>query len=475
MEQTAGLRNWQRVLIVIMGGFILGGMWRIRGDAGFGSFWGMLCVSLAYCLFLVSVLGERKKMNYILLPLLVVSMPVTVNGWGTLNLQPAGILNGALDGATDNIFCSPVSGVFIMLCLGFCWLPFFAFLMGRYFSARQYRLRDFLLVTGIYFTVKYLFMATLAHPVLQAACGDANRLFIKGLAENGIAGNPWAVYLQHFNDAGWAKLIVGGRNYFTTVNILSSVAGTLTVMGTVLFIFKDKITAKLMFLICSSLAVSILAADIFNILGSGGYHLNTYSPPQWLMNNAWGYWEYFTGFFAGLLITAILAVQDKKSAGKNADTGEKLPRLESSKWGLFLYSLVVLCAGALSSGAVRAVQSRLAEHGIFSEEGISGAIVIPVLAVPAVLIFSVILYRNIIKKNLGQPFNAPLKIFALAATPVIFSIFVFTDLCIGYTCWDEPSRFGINFLVWLSLAVAVAGYAVLRKTLKGSVSAGGNK
>ena len=285
METTLALKNWQRAVIIIMGGFLLGGMWRMRGDAGFGSFWGMLCVSLAYCLFINSVLSSRKKMSYFLFPFLVVSMPLTVNGWGTLNLQPAGIINGAAEGAMNYIHYNPFSGVFIMLCLGFCWIPFFAFLMGRYFSEKQYRTRDFLLVILAFYAVKYLFLATLAHPLLQLTCGDAYRLFVKGLSDIGVTDSPCKIYMQHFNKVKWAEVIIGGRNYFTTVNIISSVAGTLAVMGAVLLILKDKLTAKLMLLICSVLAISILAADTFHILGSGGYHLNSFMPPLWLKNN----------------------------------------------------------------------------------------------------------------------------------------------------------------------------------------------
>jgi hypothetical protein len=468
METRVELKNWQRVVIIIMGGFLLGGMWRMRGDAGFGSFWGMLCVSLAYCLFISSVLGYRKKMNYFLFPFLVVSMPLTVNGWGTLNLQPAGILNDPVGGT---FFFNPFSGVFIMLCLGFCWIPFFAFLMGRYFSEKQYRGRDFLVVIVAFYAVKYLFLATLAHPLLQLTCGDAYRLFVKGLSDIGVTGSPWKIYLQHFNNIKWAEVITGGRNYFTSINIISSVAGTFAMMGAVLLILKDKLTVKLMLLICSALAVSILAADVFHILGSGGYHLNTFTPPQWLKNNSWGYWEYFTGFFAGLSITAILVLQDKKSGSKGAEISEKLPNLGKNKWVCYIYSLIVLCVGALSAGIVRAIASRLDQHGIFSETGIPMGITIPVLAIPTFIIFAIVLYRNIIKKMLGQPFNADFKTFALTATPIVFSIFTFIDLCVAYTCWDEPSRFGINFLVGLSLVMVIAGYLVLRNALKSSTKA----
>jgi len=358
-----------------------------------------------------------------------------------------------------------------MICLGFCWITFFAFLMGRYFSEKQYRVRDFLLVIVTFYAVKFLFLATLAHPLLQLTCGDAYRLFVKGLSDIGITDSPWKIYMQHFNKVKWAEVIIGGRNYFTTVNIISSVAGTLAVMGTVLLILKDKLTAKLMLLVCSALAVSILAADVFHILGSGGYHLNTFTPPQWLKNNSWGYWEYFTGFFAGLSITGIFVIQDKKISSKGAEISEILPDIGRYKCVSYIYFLIVFCAGALSAGIVRAIASRLDQHGIFSEAGIPMGITIPILAIPAFIIFAVVLYRNIIKKKLGQPFNADFKTFALSATPIIFSIFTFIDLCVAYTCWDELPRFGINFLVGLSLVMVIAGYLVLRKALKSSTKA----
>ena len=72
-----------KIFAVITCALMTGFMWRVRGDHGWGSMWGMFAVGVMLILFIYAVFGERKKMNYEMLPLAVFFLGITNGGWGT--------------------------------------------------------------------------------------------------------------------------------------------------------------------------------------------------------------------------------------------------------------------------------------------------------------------------------------------------------------------------------------------------------
>ena len=53
---------------VLASALMCGFMWRVRGDSGFGSMWGMFCFTVTLTLLIFALFGNRKKMSYELYP-----------------------------------------------------------------------------------------------------------------------------------------------------------------------------------------------------------------------------------------------------------------------------------------------------------------------------------------------------------------------------------------------------------------------
>ena len=79
------LSTFQKLFAVITCAVMTGFMWRVRGEHGWGSMWGMFAVGVMLILFIYAVFGERRKMNYETIPLAVFLLGITNGGWGTLN------------------------------------------------------------------------------------------------------------------------------------------------------------------------------------------------------------------------------------------------------------------------------------------------------------------------------------------------------------------------------------------------------
>lgn len=301
------LSKLQKAAAVVMGAFLMGALWRFRGEHGYGASWGLLTCGMVFLLLVFAIFGFRRKINFLIYSLTAVSFMLTTPGWGTLNSQITGVLESGVYGENGQqlrVFINPLSGLFIMLCLGFGLAAVFAFLLGYFFSGKAYGWKDILLVLGVYLAVKYITRAVVSPAVLDIVQPQAADLFAQGLQMQGIAGTPWQMYLQHYFDHPWAKAIHGGRNYFTSVNIISSAITALAVWGTVRYGLKDKIGARIMMGICAAFAFAITFADLSLFFSSGGYRMeHTYDLLFKL--SGWGMWEYFTGFFAGGLLMLI--------------------------------------------------------------------------------------------------------------------------------------------------------------------------
>ena len=295
------------IFAIVTGALIMGFLWRVRGESGWGSSWGLLNAGFVFTMYIMAVKGERKKMDIGWLSLTALSFMLTVPAWGTLLTQITGVLEKADPAVpgSEPVYVSVISAVILMLCLGFGVATLFGIMLGRGFSDKQWKLKDLIIVIAVFFVSGAIANASLSHWILDLIQPQAAELFEKGLAAASVEGDAYSVYMQHFNDISWAKKFDGGRNYFSAVQTISSAIRAICSLIAVRFIVKDKVSAKTGAVVSAAFAFSITFSDLFFYFGSGGYHMENPSPfPASVY--PWGCWEYFTGFFAGAIITAFL-------------------------------------------------------------------------------------------------------------------------------------------------------------------------
>ena len=298
---------WQKILIILIGGLLLGFLWRLRGSRGWGSEAGVFNVGFVYLLFITTVLGERKKLDLGWLSLTAMSFILTVPSWGTMVNQMSGIIRETEVEGAEHFFryISPVSGAFMICCVGFGMAGIYGILLGRGFSSHQWKLKDFLIVIGAFLISDVVSKASVSHWIVQLVQPEAVELFEEGLEIAGIEGSAYKVFMQHFADISWGKKIIGGRNYFSEIQAVSSAIRALGAIFAAGFIVKDKIAAKVGAVVCVAFGLSITVSDLFFWFANGGYRqLGTQYEGEFLY--AWSCWEYFTGFIAGVIITAVL-------------------------------------------------------------------------------------------------------------------------------------------------------------------------
>lgn len=319
-RDNSKLRN---ILLVIVGALLMGFLWRIRGTNGWGSSWGLLNAGAIFTLFAVTVVGERKKMNLGWIGVSSLTFMLTVPTWGTFLDQITGIISSDVTDDLGNVisgsrFIPVMSGVGIMLILGFGLATLWGIMLGRGLSDKQWKIKDFVLLIAVFFASMYASRATLAHTLTELIQPEALDLFKEGLFAQGIVTEDsfesiYKVYMEHFDDMSWAKKIMGGRNYFALVETISIALGGICSMIATRFVIKDKTAADMGLITSCAFAFSITLSDIFFYFGDGGYHgTQGLTVPENLA--PWSCWEYFTGFFAGAIITiALLCYKNKKA------------------------------------------------------------------------------------------------------------------------------------------------------------------
>lgn len=297
----------RKILIILIGGLLLGFLWRLRGSRGWGSEAGVFNVGFVYLLFITTVLGERKKLDLGWLSLTAMSFILTVPSWGTMVNQMSGIICETEVEGAENFFryVSPLSGAFMMCCVGLGMAGIYGVLLGRGFSSHQWRVKDFLIVIGAFLIFDVVSKASISHLIVKLVQPGAVDLLEEGLGLAGIEGSAYKVYMQHFGDISWAKKIIGGRNYFSEIQAVSSAFRALGAILAAGFIVKDKTAAKIGAVVCGAFGLSITVSNLFFYFANGGYRqLGEQYEGDFLY--AWSCWEYFTGFIAGVIITAVL-------------------------------------------------------------------------------------------------------------------------------------------------------------------------
>ncbi len=314
------------IITVLIGALLFGFLWRVRGEHGWGSSWGLLNAGVVFTLFLTVAVGERKKMNFAWTALTALSFMMTVPSWGTLLNQVSGILyreEAWTKGVTDFVYISPASAIALMLCLGFGAAAVFGIMLGRGYSEKQWKLKDFIILIAVFYIVDLVAKAGVAHWILNLIQPEASEIFADGLQKAEITDSVYKAYMAHFDNLSWAKKLDGGRNYFSSIQAISSTLRAIAALIATRFIVKDKRSAKTGAVVCGAFAFAITAADIFFYLGNGGYHMlsSSYLPESF---SAWPLWEFFTGFIAGGIITAFM-LKLKSQADLSEPVFDKLP------------------------------------------------------------------------------------------------------------------------------------------------------
>lgn len=338
------LSTIKKVFAVICGAFLIGFAWRIRGNHGFGSMWGMFCVATTILLFVYAILGKRNKMNYELLPIGVILAGITAGGWGTLNSQMDGYLSSSWNFQGEEVYryleISPYSGLAIMLLLGFGWFPLFAIALGSLFSKKKYEFKDYVIFIGIYYATYFIANLSVSHYILSVINPQAVEGATLGLIDAGHDITPMKAFITQLGSAAWAKKIPFCRNYFTSVQVISSAIGALASSLGVGIVLKDKFNAIFSTHINVACGIAITLADIPLILDSDRGFFAGVKAPGFLASSAWSTWEFFTGFFLGFGIMLVIVLLPKKYT--DSEEYEYSPLFKNKTASLLFNSLLTI-------------------------------------------------------------------------------------------------------------------------------------
>ena len=463
--QNGNLTACGKIFAVITCALMTGFMWRVRGDHGWGSMWGMFAVGVMLILFIYAVFGERKKMNYEMLPLAVFFLGITNGGWGTLNSQMEGYLTSTAaftgEEAARLVEINPVHGLFMMLFLGFGWMPLFAVIVGSLFSEKEYKLKHYIILIAVFYVTETIFRFSLSHFIIEAVHPEAVAFCKEGFADRGIELSPMMAYIKELGSASWAKKIPFARNYFTSIDVMSAAFGALFTSLTALIILKDKLTGIVSLLINTVCALSITIADVFLIIDSDrGILPPVGEVPMWLKAPAWSLWEFFTGFLLGLGIMLILVCIPKKCIAEEPFE-PVLPIKNRPLHYVYTAGLVMtymLCLTLMRPLGMR-IGTHLFEAGLFEDEDTIGTIIAVVLTVIAGIICFV-LQKGLLKAE-KMPFNLIPAVFAKKAALGYFLatavVYFFTD--------DELPFEGIKSMADFTAKWNAGGLTVLLLTL----------
>ncbi|MCQ2463078.1 MAG: hypothetical protein MJ177_06705 [Clostridia bacterium] len=306
--ETGDLPAWRKGLYILLGAVTMGVMWRTRGEHGWGSSWGVMAAGLVYTLFVYFIFQRKNNASFFHIGVAAVSMMLTTPAWGPLLNQICGRIEATV--TQDTLPCTPLSGIFMMLCLGFATPAFFAFFISRLFSEKQYKWYHYLIVIAVPLAVYYISEATISHLIVGLVQPETKKAvadFINGSTD--LSGTPYSLYMRHFNNIAWAKKhLAYGRTYFTEIATVSRAIAALAAYITVRFGLKDKTGGRITVFGCAAMAVSITVPDLFFLFKE------KYPDIAWL-SSAWSFWEYFTGFLFGGIFTAVLLAFSRMADG----------------------------------------------------------------------------------------------------------------------------------------------------------------
>lgn len=432
MDNKKDLTPFQKILSVLTGALLIGFMWRLRGNHGFGAKWGMFCVASVLVMLVYALYGNRRKMSYEMLPLCAVFAALTTGGWGTLNSQMSGYLQSTAtftgEDAVRVVEISNFSGIAIMLLLGFGWLPLFAVAFASMFSDKEYKFKEYVTYVAAYYITVLIANLTISHLLLyfinpQAVSGAA-----EGLADAGHNLTPMMAYITKLGNAAWAKKIPFCRNYFTSINVISSAVGAVVTSLVVGLKLKDKFTAVVSFIINLICALAITLADLVLILDSDRGVLAGIKCPQYIKFADWPIWEYFTGFLFGLGVMLLLCLIPRKYALRDKEYSYK-SMLCNDKFR-YIYNLILTVLFTFGIILARAFSFRLTE--LFTDDGDVIEIIITVI-LSVIIFFPIrkIIHKNMVVDGLDRPFKVLPRQFYINFLPVFVGIAGFTYFFMG--------------------------------------------
>ena len=293
-------------ILILTGALLTGFLWRVRGTGGWGAAWGLMTVGLGFTLFLAAAAQKKQGPSLRLIALAALSFLFTAPAWGTLLTQITGVLKGSVIGeGADDILISPAVGASFMLLMGFGIPALFGVMLGRCFSDKAWKWRDYIAVLAVFLIAVYGAKASVSHLFVRWLEPQAVEAFRTGIAREDLGKSVYSVYMAHFNAESWAKKIYGGRHYYALVSAVSAALGSLASILAARFIVKDRYAAKTDAFVCGAFALAITAADLFFFFDAGGYRMaQSFSLPETFA--AWSLWEFFTGFLAGGAVTAYI-------------------------------------------------------------------------------------------------------------------------------------------------------------------------
>ncbi len=437
LTPTRELNRKAKALMVLAFAFLTGFMWRVRGSHGWGSMWGMFAVGVAMVLFIFAFFGNRKKMSYEAIPVAVILMGITNGGWGTLNSQMGGYLGSTVpftgEEAVATVEISPWYGLWVMLLLGFGWMPLFSIFLGSLFSKKEYKISNYITIIAYFYALVFMFMFTFSHFIVPYITPTAVDMFKEGLADKGIDMSPMMAFIKNMGSEAWFKKIPFGRNYYASVRVISYSAAALFSSLAVLVVFRDKITAFLSTAINVIMALSITIADVFLIIDSDKGFLGKVTPPAFLAQGSWSLWEYFTGFLMGLGVMLLLVCLPKKITQGEGKFEYEPPF--KKQWIHGAYSSVLTLFFTFVLTIARPLGMRIADmfidRGILEDNEIYEIILMAVIGVIGFIYCVCVVKKNIVAKALPVPVPKRTEDFCMSSVPrylfVVALIYFFTD------------------------------------------------
>lgn len=181
-----------QLFTVLIGALLMGFLWRVRGTHGWGSSWGLLNAGFIFTMFIIMVIGERKKLNFGWLAITSLSFMLTVPAWGTLLDQITGVLFNATEISSlipfnsayaSDVYCSVPSAVYIMLTLGFGLASLYGIMLGRAYSDKQWKIYHYIILVAVFFAAGLIAKATVSHWIINVIQPEAGEAFEVGLKD----------------------------------------------------------------------------------------------------------------------------------------------------------------------------------------------------------------------------------------------------------------------------------------------------
>ncbi|MBQ2694213.1 MAG: hypothetical protein IJF57_01555 [Clostridia bacterium] len=437
LKETRNLSAGVKALLVPLFAIMCGFMWRVRGSHGWGSMWGMFAVGVMMILVIYAFFGNRRKMSYEAIPAAVILLGITNGGWGTLNSQMGGYLGSTAPFTGEEVAATveinPYYGLWVMLLLGFGWMPLFSIFIGSLFSKRDYKIKNYIAIVAVFYALVAVFMFVVSHFILPYISPTAVDMFKDGLADKGIEMSPLMAFIKNLGSEAWFKKIPFGRNYYASIRVISYSAAALLTSLTVLVAFRDKITAFISTAINAIMALSITLADVFLIIDSDKGFLAGITPPAFLAQGSWSLWEYFTGFLMGFGVMLLLVCLPKKITQGEGRFEYTEPF--GKKWIFAAYSAVLTLFFTFVLTIARPAGMRIAEmlaaRGIIGETDVVEIVIMAVIGVIGFAACIPVVKKNVVAKALPVPVPKRAEDFCMSAAPLYFLVtalmYFFTD------------------------------------------------